>query len=205
LFRSLFRGREDVYAKRFESKKTGKSGYQPCCRNEWVRGLCEKPRISCGACGNRNFEPLSDRVTRNHLAGYIPASFEGGPSLPFVMGVYPLLQNETCCFLAVDFDSQGGHKTASLINSLTEQPEADKQTWQEDAKAFVETCRLEDVPAGLERSRSGNGARRSASIPLTASSPTRISCPKAVSVILSPFPCKRRRGKRTTAFFWTII
>ncbi|MDR2068334.1 MAG: restriction endonuclease subunit R, partial [Spirochaetaceae bacterium] len=137
LFRSLFRGREDVYAKRFESKKTGKYGYQPCCRNEWVRGLCEKPRISCGACGNRDFEPVSDRVIRNHLAGYIPAPFDGGPPIPFVMGVYPLLQNETCCFLAVDFD---------------------KQTWQEDAKAFVGTCRLEDVPAGLERSRSGNGA-----------------------------------------------
>jgi hypothetical protein len=53
------------------------------------------------------------------------------------MGLYPLLQNETCCFLAVDFD---------------------KQSWQEDVQAFMETCRAEDVPAGLERSRSGNGA-----------------------------------------------
>jgi superfamily II DNA or RNA helicase len=137
LFRSLFRGREDVYARRFESKKTGKSGYQPCCRNEWVRGLCEKPRTSCGSCGNRNFEPVTDRVIRNHLAGFIPAPFEGGPPLPFVMGVYPLLQNETCYFLAVDFD---------------------KQSWQEDVKAFMETCRIEDIPASPERSRSGNGA-----------------------------------------------
>ena len=53
LFRSLFKGREDVYARRFESKKTGKSGYQPACRNEWVRGICEKPKINCGNCSQR--------------------------------------------------------------------------------------------------------------------------------------------------------
>src|SRR5438270_14029628 len=45
LFRSLFRGREDVYPRRFESRKTGKTGYSPACANEWVRGVCEKPRI----------------------------------------------------------------------------------------------------------------------------------------------------------------
>jgi len=67
LFRSLFKGREDVYAKRFESKKTGKSGYQPVCRNEWVQGICEKPKISCGNCTQRSFEPVTDDVIRNHL------------------------------------------------------------------------------------------------------------------------------------------
>ena len=45
LFRSLFRGREDIYPRRFESRKTGKSGYAPACANEWVRGICEKPCI----------------------------------------------------------------------------------------------------------------------------------------------------------------
>jgi hypothetical protein len=77
LFRSLFRGREDIYAKRFESKKTGKSGYQPCCRNEWARGLCEKPQKNCGSCSNRDFEPVTDRVIRNHLAGSTPATYGG--------------------------------------------------------------------------------------------------------------------------------
>ena len=62
LFRSLFKGREDIYAKRFESKKTGKSGYQPVCRNEWVRGICEKPKINCGSCTERAFEPVTDEV-----------------------------------------------------------------------------------------------------------------------------------------------
>jgi hypothetical protein len=50
LFRSLFRGRDDVYPRRFESRKTGKAGYAPACANEWVRGICEKPRIKCAVC-----------------------------------------------------------------------------------------------------------------------------------------------------------
>jgi hypothetical protein len=58
LFRSLFRGREDVFPKRFESRRTGKSGYQPVCRNEWIRPLCQKPKIKCGECDNRDFEPV---------------------------------------------------------------------------------------------------------------------------------------------------
>jgi hypothetical protein len=68
LFRSLFRGREDVFAKRFESRKTGKSGYQPFCRNEWARGICGKPKITCGSCTNRAFVPISDvgRLNRTY-------------------------------------------------------------------------------------------------------------------------------------------
>ena len=62
LFRSLFRGRDDVFPGRFESKRTGKSGYQPVCRNEWIRPICKKPKIKCGDCENRNFIPLSDDI-----------------------------------------------------------------------------------------------------------------------------------------------
>jgi len=101
LFRSLFRGREDVYPRRFESRKTGRSGYAPACANEWVRGVCEKPRIKCAECPNRRFLPITDDVVRWHLSG---ADAEGQP---FVAGVYPLLQDETCFFLAVDFDKAG--------------------------------------------------------------------------------------------------
>jgi hypothetical protein len=51
LFMSLFRGRQDVYPRRFESKRTGKSGYQPACKNEWIRGRCAKRQIKyCAAC-----------------------------------------------------------------------------------------------------------------------------------------------------------
>jgi len=122
LFRGLFRGREDVYPKRFESLKTGKVGYHPVCRNPWV----EKPEL-------REFLPVTDDVVRNHLLGMDPQDRFGRD---FTIGVYPMLLDETCWFLAVDFD---------------------KASWQEDAKAFLETCQLFDVPAALERSRSGNG------------------------------------------------
>ena len=62
LFRKIFKGREDVYPRRFESRKTGKTGYQPACRNEWLRGVCNKPRIRCSACDNRELLPITDEV-----------------------------------------------------------------------------------------------------------------------------------------------
>jgi superfamily II DNA or RNA helicase len=133
LFRSLFRGREDVYPRRFESKRTGKSGFQPVCRNEWVRPICQKPKIKCGDCENRDFMPLSNDVIRHHLIGIDPTDRY---RREFVIGVYPMLVDETCWFLAVDFD---------------------KEAWKENSKAYLETCRRFNVPAALERSRSGNG------------------------------------------------
>jgi len=79
LFRSLFRGREEVYPHRFVSKKTGKAGYSPVCGNEWVRGICEKPRIKCHACAHQSWLPVTDEVIRRHLSGDL------------VMGIYPML------------------------------------------------------------------------------------------------------------------
>jgi superfamily II DNA or RNA helicase/very-short-patch-repair endonuclease len=130
LFRSLFRGRPDVYPRRFESRKTGKAGYAPACAHEWVRGICEKPRIKCADCLNRRFLPVTDEVIRWHLSG------RDDQGRDFVMGVYPLFQDDTCCFLAVDFD---------------------RESWQDDAGAFLETCGRLDLPVALERSWSGNG------------------------------------------------
>lgn len=72
LFRSLFRGREDVFPKRFESKRTGKSGYQPVCRNEWIRPFCQKPKIRCGDCKNRDFIAVANEIVRTHLIGFDP-------------------------------------------------------------------------------------------------------------------------------------
>ncbi len=131
LFRSLFRGRDDVYAHRFESRRTGKSGYQPACANEWARGLCAKPKVKCLECPQRRFLPLTDDVVRRHLLG------QGGSGRDFVMGIYPMLQDESVFFLAVDFD---------------------KAHWQDDVAAVLDTCRRMDLSASLERSRSGNGA-----------------------------------------------
>jgi superfamily II DNA or RNA helicase len=134
LYRSLFRGRDDVFPRRWDNPKTGKAGYSPVCRNEWVRGICEKPRIKCANCPNQAFAPVTDEVVRSHLQGRDldnPRRTEA-----FVAGVYPLMADETCWFLAADFD---------------------KQCWQRDALAFMATCREKGVPAALERSRSGNG------------------------------------------------
>lgn len=130
LFRSLFRGRDEVYPRRFESRKTGKTGYAPACANEWVRGICEKPRIKCADCPNRRFLAVSDQVIRWHLSG------QDADGQPFVAGVYPLLLDETCFFLAIDFDKAG---------------------WQQDSLAFMAACRRLDLPAAIERSRSGRG------------------------------------------------
>lgn len=130
LFRSLFRGREEVYALRFESVKTGRAGYSPVCGNEWVRGVCEKPRIKCADCAHQKWLPVTDEVIRRHLSGVD----ERGRS--FVAGVYPMLLDERCCFLAVDFD---------------------EGAWAEDARAYLETCARLGVAAVLERSRSGKG------------------------------------------------
>ena len=125
LFRRLFRGRTDVYPIRWESKTSGKSGYSPACANEWRAGVCEKPRIKCGECSNRLLIPLSDAVIYDHLAG------------EHTVGVYPLLEDDSCCFLAVDFDDS---------------------EWRDDARAFIRSCEMLGVPAALEVSRSGKGA-----------------------------------------------
>ena len=100
-FRSLFRGRDDVYARRFENPRSGKCGYSPACGNEWVRGTCEKPRVKCSDCPNPCWLAVSDEVVHAHLAG----CDEGGK--PLVMGLYPMLRDETCSLLAVDFDGEG--------------------------------------------------------------------------------------------------
>lgn len=125
LFRRLFRGRTDIYPVRWENSTTGKSGYSPVCSNDRRPGICEKPRIKCADCGHRQMKPLSDQVIYEHLAGKC------------TIGVYPLLIDDTCHFLAADFD---------------------EAEWQEDAKAFFLSCLELGVPAALEISRSGNGA-----------------------------------------------
>jgi hypothetical protein len=125
LFRHLFRGRDDVYALRWQSNSNGRSGYAPACANAWRPGICEKPRISCRDCNHRELLPLSDAAIYGHLAG------------DHTIGLYPLLENDTCHLVAVDFD---------------------EQDWREDARAFLRSCRELAVPAALEISRSGAGA-----------------------------------------------
>ncbi|MCA9988890.1 MAG: DEAD/DEAH box helicase [Anaerolineales bacterium] len=133
LFSTLFKGREDVYPRRFQSAKTGRSGYSPACGNEWVPGICQKPRIKCADCQHQAFLPADGAMLRKHLLG---RDLNKASSEDFTAGVYPLLPDERCWFLAADFD---------------------KSSWWEEASAFLESCQMHNVPAALERSRSGNG------------------------------------------------
>ena len=95
LFGALFRGRTDVYPRRWENAHSAKAGYAPHCANEWKRGVCEKPKVKCGECPAMAFVPVTDRVLYNHLQGSI------------VAGVYPIIEGDRCHFIAVDFDGDG--------------------------------------------------------------------------------------------------
>ena len=134
LFRRLFGGRTDVFPARWENPKTGRSGYAPACANEWLRGVCGKPRVKCGDCPSQAFIPVTNEVIECHLRGEdrVRPNGRGGD---FVAGVYPLLFDDTCSFLAVDFDDK---------------------SWANDARAFIATCREVGVQAALERSRSAH-------------------------------------------------
>ncbi len=125
LFKSLFKGREDVFALRWTGKD-GKGGYSPACSNQWNRELCKKyEKQSCFKCSNRKLSPLSDEIISEHLKGRI------------IVGIYPLLEDESCWFLAIDFD---------------------KKDWMTDVTEFRNTCNELNVSCYVEKSRSGNGA-----------------------------------------------
>jgi superfamily II DNA or RNA helicase len=125
LFMSLFKGRDDVYAEKWQSKKRATSGYSPVCLNQWQVGLCGKPKTSCSRCANQLYAALDEQVIENHLRGSI------------VAGIYPMLIDETCHFLAMDFD---------------------EACWQDDVITVREVCAEFYIPVAVERSQSGNGA-----------------------------------------------
>lgn len=105
--------------------KTGKAGYSPVCGNEWT-SVCKKPQVKCSECSHKRFLPVTDEAVSQHLNSKVNRT----------MGIYPMLADETCRFLAMDFD---------------------KRQWQEDALAVMKVCKEYDIPAALERSRSGQG------------------------------------------------
>jgi superfamily II DNA or RNA helicase len=125
LFMSLFKGRDDVYARRWENKKKDTAGYSPACTNEWKRGLCKKPEVRCSGCTHKAYAIPDDKIIGDHLRGR-----DG-----FVAGIYPLLPDETCFFLAID-----------------------EGEWQKDISVLREVCAEFDIPVSVERSRSGKGA-----------------------------------------------
>ena len=130
LFKSLFIGRNDVFAKRYYNTKTGQGGYVPVCHNEWQYGVCDKKKYKCSVCPNAAFAHITDRDIFRHLKG------DDGFCRD-VMGVYPLMPENMTIFLAIDFDDEH---------------------WQEDVSAARESCEKYAIPCSIERSRSGNGA-----------------------------------------------
>ena len=130
LFMSLFRGRTDVYAKRCYSKKHDSSYYIPACKNEWARGICDRTRVKCKDCKHRDLLQLTADIIDKHLRN----KDKNGAG---IVGVYPLLSDETCFFLAFDFD---------------------EEKWKEDVSTFRLVCESLNIPIAIERSRSGNGA-----------------------------------------------
>jgi len=127
LYMSLFKGRDDVYAIRWENAKKGTSGYSPVCLNEWKPGLCRKPQERCTNCFNKRYAGLDEQVIDDHLRG----------NNNLVAGIYPLCSDETCHFLAIDFDGE---------------------EWPKDVAVIREVCSKFHIPIAIERSRSGRGA-----------------------------------------------
>lgn len=134
LFRSLFRGREDVFARRWFSPTSGKNGYKPVCSREWNREFCDKKKYKCADCPNREFQPLGYNDIYRHLEGKDPNGRD-------VVGVYPILPDSTCQFLCCDFDDKNC-----------------EHGYQDDVRAYISVCRDWNIPVYIERSRSGNGA-----------------------------------------------
>lgn len=134
LFQSVFQGREDVFAKRWYSPTTKKSGYQPVCEREWNREFCDKRKYKCVDCPNRQFAHLTYDNIYNHLAGKDEYARD-------VIGLYPICKDNTCYFLCADFDDKSC-----------------EHGYQNDVLSYVKVCKSWGIPYYIERSRSGNGA-----------------------------------------------
>lgn len=146
LFYARFWGRQDVYAKRNEKKRTGESGYYTQCYNRW-ESICPKTRhekMNCKDCPHQAYKQLTIKDIKAHLRGN---SYNGSD----VIGIYPLLKNETCRFIVFDFDN---HEKDAEKNDFANTNEA----WMEEVEAMRTICSLNGIDPLVERSRSGKGA-----------------------------------------------
>ncbi len=104
LILSLFSGRTDVYAKRWQNK-AGQSGYAPVCLNEWKSDLCGKPKVKCAGCAHKSYRILDQKIIEEHLRGTIS------------IGIYPMHTDETCNFLVIDFDDEGWQRDITVLRN----------------------------------------------------------------------------------------
>lgn len=154
LFRSRFYGRQDIFALRWESKTTGRSGYSPACDYEWQRPICQKPQVSCSDCPSRQLTQLTDQVIYSHLTG------------EKTVGIYPLLPDDTCRFLAIDCDDAN---------------------WHQDALDLYATCHKLEIPVLVEVSRSGAGAH----LWIFFSEPVQAAAARLLGTIIISQTCER--------------
>lgn len=115
LFLDLFRARQEIFPKRWENPKTGKAGYAPVCGNEWVKPLCDKPKVKCADCPNQKFLPLDDSAVEAHLRGAA------------TIGTYAIRSDDTCIFLACDFDETSWQMDVATFSRANSFEESDKR------------------------------------------------------------------------------
>ena len=141
IFMEVFKGRTDLYAKRWTSNKTGKSGYSPVCKNEFSTYKCDKPRVKCNECPFRELTPLTEDIILKHLKGEI------------TIGIYPLLPGDLCNFLAIDFDKKTFEKDVAAFWNICD--ELDIPIYVEKSRsgngAHVWIFFEESIPARIAR------------------------------------------------------
>ena len=130
IFMNYFKGRDDVYPYlSIDKNNPNVKYYIPACANEWKNGVCNKTMgKKCKDCQYRENRPLSKDIIYKHM-------YENNP-----IGIYPLLGNDTCYFLSLDFDNKN---TNNDIKS--------------DVLAFANICDKYEISIAIERSRSGKG------------------------------------------------
>ena len=151
LFKSLFSGRTDVFALRWHNEKSNKSGYSPVCKNKWLSGKCDLKKYSCAACPFKFPESLSDSRIYNHLAGKDLYCRD-------VIGIYPLLLDNCCNFLAFDFDSHKKNFENTEKSDAAADDNSNSEKWKNDVRTVCKTCGEYSIFHSVEISRSGNGA-----------------------------------------------
>lgn len=146
LFFSMFWGRTDVYSKRTIKKSTGEVSYYTQCENFWKNG-CPRitgSKIKCQDCGRRKYKKLELPQIITHLRGLSEDATD-------VIGIYPLLEDNTCRFIVFDFDNHEKYgEKYDFANT--------NDNWKEEVDALREICVINGIEPLVERSRSGHGA-----------------------------------------------